>query len=335
MEFHLVTEEKPPATLYHYTSLETLVAIVGSRTIRASGIRFLNDRSEAQRLKEEVASVLRAERQFAQIAESTIEQIENFPRQSLFVASLTEKDDLLSQWRAYCPSALGVSIGFSTDSLQEQFIANPTGAKPLFLSAALQKVRYYETDHRQELTTFLERLAAIEQESSSGTSMNSGLFAILGLGLSNIFGIKDTSLLPSAAEIETAAREQVDGATIAGRRAGVSIATWVHLAASIFKHEAFQEECEWRKVISKDSRLMPGQKFRAGRSTLIPFVEVMLDVRREGAECVPREAYFINEVVVGPTPTPELTHEALVSLFASVGHPEVRIRVSRIPYKDW
>jgi len=80
---------------------------------------------------------------------------------------------------------------------------------------------------------------------------------------------------------------------------------------------------------------MPGQKFRPGKSTLIPFVEIMLDVKRLEAECVPRDEYFIDEVVIGPTPTPDLTFEALRSLFDSEGHPEVNIRQSRIPFKDW
>jgi hypothetical protein len=61
----------------------------------------------------------------------------------------------------------------------------------------------------------------------------------------------------------------------------------------------------------------------------------MLDVMRVGAECVPREKYFIDEVIIGPTPTPELTLEALRSLFDSVGHPEVIIRSSCIPFRSW
>ena len=80
---------------------------------------------------------------------------------------------------------------------------------------------------------------------------------------------------------------------------------------------------------------MPGQQFRSGKSTLIPFVEIMLDVMREGADCVPREDYFINEVVIGPTPTPELTSEALRSLFEAEGHPGVVVRTSQIPFRDW
>jgi hypothetical protein len=40
--------------------------------------------------------------------------------------------------------------------------------------------------------------------------------------------------------------------------------------------------------------------------------------------------YFIDEVVVGPTPSPRLTIEAVQALFASEGHPEVLIKNSHI-----
>lgn len=83
-----------------------------------------------------------------------------------------------------------------------------------------------------------------------------------------------------------------------------SIAIWLGLSSPFFKHHAFEGEAEWRKVISKDYRLMPGQQFRQGKSTLIPFVKVMLDVMRDGSDKVPQQTYFVDEVVVGPTPTP-------------------------------
>jgi hypothetical protein len=116
---------------------------------------------------------------------------------------------------------------------------------------------------------------------------------------------------------------------------GYATASWVFLLSPFVKHSAFQEECEWRKIVSKDSRVMPGQQYRVGKSSLIPFVEIMLDQKRRGAECVPAEKYFIDEVVIGPTPAPELTLEALRSLFDSEGHPEVIVRSSRIPFRDW
>ena len=72
-------------------------------------------------------------------------------------------------------------------------------------------------------------------------------------------------------------------------------------------------------MISKDYRPMPGQQFRQGKSTLIPFVEIILDVMRKGAERVTQQTSLIDEVVVGPTPTPGLIIQAVEALFVSGG----------------
>ncbi len=294
MDFSYVPLEEVPKTLYHYTSLEALVAIVQTKRLRASNVRFLNDRSESLWLKEHVLAVLRkpgfpSEQQ--NLISDAINSIETGRMQSLFVASFSEKCDLLSQWRAYCPSGLGVSIGFSAESLQEQWIANPLPGNPFFLNAPLQRVRYYAATNEGELEQIVQRLLEVDRKIMVDEPNRQFSFS--------------------------------------------STASWLYPLSPFFKHDAFSEECEWRKVVSKDYRQMPGQKFRQGKSTLIPFVEIMLDVMRVGAECVPRESYFINEVVVGPTPVPELTLEAVHSLFSSEDHPEVPVRSSIIPFRDW
>jgi hypothetical protein len=127
MDFaYLSLEEQPPNTPYQYTSLEALVSIVQSKRVWASNIRFLNDHSESLWLRQHVISILTRkgsstgqEERMSEI----IAMIEAWPPFSLFVASFTEKPDDLSQWRAYCPPGLGVSVGFSTRCLSEQWIA--------------------------------------------------------------------------------------------------------------------------------------------------------------------------------------------------------------------
>lgn len=336
-----MTHEDVPETLYHYTSLDALVSIVQSRRLRASSIRFLNDRSESLRLKEDVVGILRSEptgSRGQKTVQTTIDLIESQPMQSLFVASLTEKADLLSQWRAYCPSGLGVSIGFSSDSLSQQWVANKSGDSPLFLSAPLQKVRYYGPTKQADLEAEVRRLLTLEVEASLNENVAYPNVAVLS-AVAPLF--KDVTFRPAelnqllAIAVKAINEAEGEPGFTLSRPAGSTLAAWVFMLSPFIKHDAFEEECEWRKVISKDFRHMPGQRFRTGKSTLIPFVEVMLDKIRVESECVPSERYFINEVVVGPTPTPELTIEALASLFESEGQPQVRIRSSHIPYKDW
>jgi hypothetical protein len=293
MYFSYLAPDEIPKILYHYTSLDALVSIAQTKRLRASNIRFLNDRSESLWLKEHALAILRKRAVSSELKEfisGLINSVESNPRPSPFVASFSESCDLLSQWRAYCPSGLGVSIGLSSESLQESWIANPRGEKPFYLDAPLQKARYYGPAHEDDLEHVVDRLIEVDRQSAVEEPKIGFPFKVVPL--------------------------------------------WLQLASPFFKHEAFNEECEWRKVISKHGQ-MPGQKFRQGKSTLIPFVEIMLDVMRVGTECVPRERYFINEVVVGPTPTPDLTIEALRSFFDSEGHPEVTVRSSTIPFRDW
>jgi Protein of unknown function (DUF2971) len=184
MRFAYLTHEDVPNTLYHYTSLEALVSIVQSKRLRASAIRFLNDTSEAMRLKEDVVGILRkraSSSEDQEILKTLIDALDPGPKQSLFVASLSEKSDLLSQWRAYCPSGRGVSIGFSSDSLGEQWIANPRGDKPFFLGAPLQKVRYYESAHQSELEQMIDRLLETERKHNGGKPSKFPNFNVLAI----------------------------------------------------------------------------------------------------------------------------------------------------------
>jgi hypothetical protein len=103
------------------------------------------------------------------------------------------------------------------------------------------------------------------------------------------------------------------------------------LLAPSYKHEAFRHECEWRLVVNKPHKPMPGQRFRPGKSTLVPYVEVDLN-RNLKFELSGK--YMLRKVIVGPTPNPELAVEALLSLFTAKGH-EVEIEPSSIPFRNW
>ena len=270
MNFAYVTHEDVPKTLYHYTSLEALVSIVQSRRLWASNIRFLNDRTESLHLIENVLDVLRklVSPAHKAIVRTVQERLGSTPKQAHFVASLSEKDDLLSQWRAYCPPGAGVSIGFPSTVLEGQWIANPRPGDPLFLSASLQKVRYLSPDHQKELQAFIERLFALEQKEGSGAEQYYPSSSVLSV-VSPFF---DLELIPEEeqkplVEIALESIRQAEGGMLAPRlnTPGETTAAWAINFAPFVKHEAFKEECEWRKLISKDSRVMPGQKFRRGK----------------------------------------------------------------------
>ncbi len=332
MDFALLQSGEAPRTLYHYTSLEALVSIVQSKRLRASSIRFLNDSSESLWFKQHVLAILqkqtsvRAEHdKIAQI----VAEMESWPPQSNFVASFTEHADDLSQWRAYCPPGLGVSIGFTTECLMEQWIANPKGGASFFLSTSLHKVQYYSEANESDLECAITKMLGGDLNAAADSLQEK---IVKERDLMHAFDFSpESALLIGNAIATNLAVDRADHE----RWTRALIPVWTSLISPFFKHHAFESEAEWRKVVSKDHRPMPGQQFRQGKSILIPYVDVELGLKREGAEHVPQTTYFVNEIVVGPTPTPELTVEAVRALFASEGHLEVIVKPSSIPFRSW
>jgi len=111
----------PDKPLYHYCDATTLQAILKSNSLWATHPFFLNDKAEAkfarQYCKEHLAGLAEGEHGDDTIKEAVKYALplyaEELPFHRLYyVASLTTKGDLLSQWRGY-GGQLPVSIGFN------------------------------------------------------------------------------------------------------------------------------------------------------------------------------------------------------------------------------
>ncbi len=117
-EFGRQVPSGPKRTLFHYTSLLGFHGIVSSRSLWATDANFLNDPSEiryARNVIDEAVSTVRdrfsstvARDVFDFAVKSSFETSEGF---DFFLASFSERDDLLTQWIAYTPAAAGVSLG--------------------------------------------------------------------------------------------------------------------------------------------------------------------------------------------------------------------------------
>lgn len=112
-----------PLRLYHYTSLDSLVGIIEDGVLRASQVQFMNDAEEfkyaielTQDLlaKQEESSTSTEEQNAASLLSESLERIRGWRH---FAFCLSEKGDLLSQWRSYCPKEGGVSLGFHSQLL--------------------------------------------------------------------------------------------------------------------------------------------------------------------------------------------------------------------------
>jgi hypothetical protein len=284
----------PPPFLYHYTSMEALLSIVSSGQIRASHARYLNDISETEWMWRSIIALLEqkkhsTESKNAALASSILDKLEDRRRLNEFVASFSENGDDLTQWRAYCSSGAGVSIGFDSACLQTGWVADPAGKEPSFVGGTLKKVRYLGPDEEAKLSSELDVLMNLSPSIDKGF------------------------------DGQPITREQF-------------LIAWLSVISPTFKHPAFSAENEWRLVLTKPHKNMPFQRFRPGRSSIIPYVEAILN-RGPNSNC-PAD-YMIKKVIIGPTPSPELSKAALESLFGSAGHPEVQIEVSNIPFRHW
>ena len=112
---------KPPEVLFHYTSADGLIGIVGSRRLWASSIHYLNDELEFQLALEVLEWSLRvaAEKSHGPrrvLVDAMRDRVESLSGVNVCVFSLSGARDLLSQWRAYCSDG-GYCIGFRAEQL--------------------------------------------------------------------------------------------------------------------------------------------------------------------------------------------------------------------------
>ena len=99
------------------------------------------------------------------------------------------------------------------------------------------------------------------------------------------------------------------------------------IKASAMKHKAFKDEGEWR-LVSMAPRSYEDNEFgfRPGISTVVPYYSLPLDL-----SC-------IVEIIVGPSPHPELAKDAVRGLCHRYNLKDVggwHIKNSKIPFRNW
>lgn len=127
-------------------------------------------------------------------------------------------------------------------------------------------------------------------------------------------------------------------ATKEGPRGIGNILEYLPRYAPILKHHSFSEEKEWRIVTRPLGCTDERFDYRPGSSMLIPYFRLPLgDQKNLG----------IKEIVIGPTPHPIQSREAIEGLLYKHGihrsgawesnadSDTVKIRLSEIPYRSW
>jgi hypothetical protein len=238
--------EHPTDVLYHYTSLDAIDGIVGSKSLRATDIRYFSDAAEMRHTGE----LLRV-----MIGQRIEEKGNNFVLTNLlgqfrewlshritaghmlFAASFTANGNLLSQWRGYCTHGRGISLGFNPERISK------CADKQSF---QITRCIYDSTRQHQIVGHVIDAIEALAQERGEN---------------------KDASKRhPSQSFYDVF--EEAEGDLL-------------RIAAAI-KHPSFKEEQEWRAVSPIITNYVKSPiSYRNGSAMLVPYVNFTMVQRDE------------------------------------------------------
>jgi hypothetical protein len=202
-----------PELLYHYTTPAGFLGIIESKTIWATGVRHLNDSQEVVRAIEIAKDLLPEFESDHPAVPLTRDLRENELEQGLrriFVASLTEDGEQLSQWRGYGGGAAAYSVGFDRLALQDEANASEWGV--------LRRCIYEPDEQREYLHTGLKNMISQAVEGRFGDPF------------------RERYDPPTPGSAEAFAWGQLYAGLLG--------------SAAFMKHKGFAEEQEWRLVTS-------------------------------------------------------------------------------------
>lgn len=142
--------------LFHYTDSHGLLGLMRDRQIWATHFRHLNDREEliiGERLALEEGRRLAEESPAESARRVVFEQRVKLSELNVYVASMSEEGDLLSQWRAYGANGSGYSIGFQSFRLPQ------SDEQEGHLAVSLMRRQYDEGAFRSTVADTLKEVA--------------------------------------------------------------------------------------------------------------------------------------------------------------------------------
>ncbi|MGD1214086.1 MAG: DUF2971 domain-containing protein [Terriglobales bacterium] len=240
--------ERPRAPLYHYTTPAGLIGIVESKSLWASGIQYLNDTAEYKHATSLAMHLLRQKLEndrdpWNDLCRMILKGEPFYQDRTVFVGSLSEAKDKLSQWRAYCPNGGGFSIGFAPELIERQ--ARKQGFE-------LLKCQY----------------EPIKQEAICAK--------LIAYGCTAAEKIQADDLRGRPVQPERNEKDDQKSAQTAGIFLGF-VEPLMHIAPAL-KNPSFEEEREWRIVRDLGPFAEPYSNihFRPGKYAVIPYLEFAL-----------------------------------------------------------
>lgn len=164
--------ELPPC-LYHYTDANGLIGMLTEGSIWATDYRFLNDKSEIRHTKDLLSELISERLRAGSDELSTklygevlrLQRLES--ENDIFIFSMSEERDDLSQWRGYARDGLGFTVGFCARSIYET-------SEPEDAPFGVPRVEYERDRQLDILSRSLDEINAEfhKQAASAGTRVD-------------------------------------------------------------------------------------------------------------------------------------------------------------------
>lgn len=168
-----LSTSRVPEILYHYTDAAGLIGMLSSGLAWATDYRFLNDKTEllytnsliqeiaGRKLRENSSPTLTALYGALVSGKGVIDEDEE-----VFIFSMTEDPDSLSQWRAYSRSGMGFAVGFDAHVLADL-------AKSDDAEFSLRQVIYDEHVQRKVISEALDAMESRYRRDVKGRQQSS------------------------------------------------------------------------------------------------------------------------------------------------------------------
>ena len=299
MDSHL-EKQALPETLYHYTSQAGLIGILNTRSIWASKIHYLNDAREFA-LALDLARRELERRMHAEPSEKYLGRLELLRDKIYTIESINICVCSFSELGDSLSQWRGYGGGraeFSVGFSGEWFRRARES-----LDFSLTPCVYDTEEQERFIREAIDWILAIDSDAYSDKAD----YWDPNRGYADPDRPRTVVILPNA------------GKHFADRLAEI---------APLIKDASFKDEREWRLI----SRPIPMQQLehRPGESMMIPYYSIPI-----GSES---EFESISEIVIGPTPHPDLSEGSVRSLAFAAGITTPNgptIRKTRIPFRNW
>ncbi len=299
-KFKIENDEGPfmeSDTFYHYCSNETFVNIFREKRIRLSSLLLSNDSTEGKLAGDLLAKQIRKDTKNAWKADHAEELLEVIcAGLGGYGFSLSEGEDLLSQWRGYAQDGQGVAVGFSRTFLE---------------SLSSENIDFKNVEYDPIKQDGIVKELLFQKMTSTSAIEHAG-------GKYQTRSLLDGWNPDHVEQKDDLGRGNADDFQQCLTKAEVHR---LLLQADVFrlKHKSFFEEQEWRLLKNTAKGVVP--KF-IGRGAHV----------RSYVECaIPASKTPVAEIVVGPkNVTP---HYVIQQVLKENGYDDVPIHPSKIPYQ--